>query len=89
MKILPPLFVVMIAILQFQLWVGDDSVAALNGLKIELENQQQSNAQLDQRNRQLEIEVLDLKNGYEAVEERAREELGMIGDGETFYLLVD
>jgi cell division protein FtsB len=43
---------------------------------------------LSERNEALEVEVLDLKNGLEAVEERARSELGMIEEGETFYLIV-
>ncbi len=62
---------------------------ALNMLQTELEAQRQSNSELEERNRLLEIEVVDLKTGLEAVEERARSELGMIEEGETFYLLVD
>ncbi len=75
-------------LLQYQLWLGDDSVRTLNSLELELQAQRSSNQQLELRNRLVEIEVLDLKNGLEAVEERARSELGMIEKGETFYLLV-
>ena len=46
-------------------------------------------ADLREGNRDLEVEVLDLKNGTEAIEERARSELGMIREGETFYIIVD
>lgn len=74
--------------LQYQLWLGDDSVRTLNALELEIEAQRANNENLEQRNRLVEIEVLDLKNGLEAVEERARSELGMIEKGETFYLLV-
>jgi cell division protein FtsB len=74
--------------LQYQLWLGEDSVRTLNMLELEVEAQRVNNAGLEQRNRLVEIEVLDLKNGLEAVEERARSELGMIEKGETFYLLV-
>ncbi len=74
--------------LQYQLWLGEDSVRTLNMLKLEVEAQRANNEGLGQRNRMVEIEVLDLKNGLEAVEERARSELGMIEKGETFYLLV-
>ena len=74
--------------LQYQLWLGDDSVRTLNRLELEVEAQRANNEKLEQRNRLVEIEVLDLKNGLEAVEERARSELGMIEQGETFYLLV-
>ena len=62
---------------------------ALNMLQTELDAQRQINAELEERNRLLEIEVVELKTGLEAVEERARSELGMIEEGETFYLLLD
>lgn len=75
--------------LQYQLWIGEDSVRALNLLEGELQAQQEINDALTARNEVLEVEVLDLKNGLEAVEERARSELGMIGEDETFYLIVD
>lgn len=61
----------------------------LNSLDSELEQQRQLNGQLEERNRLLEVEVYDLKNGLEAVEERARSELGMIAEGETFFMLID
>ena len=76
-------------LLQLQLWTGDGSVQSLNDLELELTAQREINAQLEQRNKHLEIEVLDLKNGLEAVEERARSELGMIGERETFYLIIE
>ena len=78
-----------VLILQYRLWLGDNSVRALNMLEVELEAQRSINVELEERNLVLEIEVLDLKNGVEAVEERARSELGMIGKDETFYLLID
>jgi cell division protein FtsB len=58
-------------------------------LEDELAAQRAENENLEARNRLLEIEVVDLKNGLEAVEERARSELGMIGEDETFYLIID
>jgi len=79
----------MFIILQYQLWLGEDSVRVLNSLDSELEQQRQLNGQLEERNRLLEVEVYDLKNGLEAVEERARSELGMIAEGETFFMLID
>ena len=89
MKILCALLGLVFVTLQYQLWLGDDSVRALNLLQDELQIQHAANQELVQRNRLLQIEVVDLKNGLEAVEERARSELGMIGKGETFYLLID
>ena len=76
-------------LLQYQLWLGENSVRTLNLLELELGEQRAHNAQMEARNTLLEIEVLDLKNGLEAVEERARSELGMIGKDETFYLIID
>lgn len=61
----------------------------LNSLEGELEIQRQLNGQLEERNKLLEVEVYDLKNGLEAVEERARSELGMIAEGETFFMVID
>ena len=80
---------VTVLLLQVQIWFGRSSVRAINQLEATLDTQRQGNAVLEQRNRQLEVEILDLKNGLEAVEERARSELGMIGKDETFYLIVD
>ena len=74
--------------LQYQLWLGEGSVRTLNRLELEVQAQRANNEGLEQRNTLVEIEVLDLKNGLEAVDERARSELGMIEKGETFYLLV-
>lgn len=89
MKVLFSILALMFIILQYQLWLGEDSVRVLNSLDSELEVQRQLNGQLEERNRLLEVEVYDLKNGLEAVEERARSELGMIAEGETFFMVID
>ncbi|MCH7672411.1 MAG: septum formation initiator family protein [Proteobacteria bacterium] len=89
MKILFAFLAFVIVTLQYQLWLGEGSIRVLNLLEVDLEAQRQGNAELTERNRLVEIEVLDLKNGLEAVEERARSELGMIREGEVFYLIVD
>ena len=89
MKILISLLVLVILSFQYQLWLGEDSVRALKLLEEEVAAQQAINDELQARNQMLEIEVIDLKNGLEAVEERARSELGMIGEDETFYLIID
>ena len=89
MKILYVLLGSTFCALQYQLWIGEYSIRALNMLEVELDVQGAVNKEMAERNRLLEIEVLDLKNGLEAVEERARSELGMIEDGETFYLLIE
>lgn len=75
--------------LQFQLWVGEGSVAALHRLRDDVAQRRISNEELAERNRSLEKEVLALKEGLDAIEERARTDLGMIRDDETFYLFIE
>ena len=89
MKHLFLIFTVLIVVLQFQLWIGDNSVRTLNSLKGEVSQQKSINLALEERNKKLEIEIVDLKTGVEAIEERARSELGMIEKGETFFLIVE
>ena len=89
MKVLYGFLIIVFLNFQFQLWLGEDSVRELNMLQTELDAQRQINAEIEERNRLLEIEVVELKTGLEAVEERARSELGMIEKGETCYLLLD
>ncbi len=89
MKLLFGFLIVTFLTFQFQLWLGEDSTRALNLLETELDAQREINASLEERNRLLEIEVVDLKTGTEAIEERARSELGMIEEGEKYYLLID
>jgi len=79
---------IVLLILQYQLWLGEDSMRSLNMLEAEMGAQRANNEGLEARNKLVEIEVLDLKNGLEAVEERARSELGMIEEGETFYMIL-
>ncbi|MFT7223513.1 MAG: cell division protein FtsB [Cellvibrionaceae bacterium] len=75
--------------LQYRLWVGEGSIAQQVDLQRKIEQYQAENEALRERNRILAMEVEALKNGLEAVEERAREDMGMIREGETFYLIVD
>mgnify|MGYP003299323823 FL=1 len=89
MKVLYGFLIIVFLNFQFQLWFGEDSVRELNMLQTELDAQRQISAEIEERNRLLEIGVVEFKTGLEAVEERARSELGMIEKGETFYLLLD
>ena len=75
--------------LQYPLWLGDGGVLALWKLKQEIAVQRQENSGLKERNLALEAEVRDLKEGYEALEERARAELGMVRRGETLYQIIE
>jgi cell division protein FtsB len=83
------LLVVLLVLLQYRLWVGDGSLAEVWGLYQQVEAQREENRRLQERNQALDAEVTDLKQGLDAIEERAREELGMVKDGETFYQIIE
>jgi len=89
MKKLLILLVVLLVYLQYSLWFGDGSLQDVWRLHQDVEQQRQENAVLRERNEALEAEVLDLQQGLEAIEERAREDLGMIKKGETFYQVIE
>ncbi len=80
---------VLLILLQIKLWTGNGSIPKVWELKSALEIKQQEKRRLSERNQVLEAEVRDLKSGLEAVEERARLELGMIKRGETFYQVIE
>jgi len=75
--------------LQYPLWLGDGGVLALWKIKQEIAVQKLENSGLKERNLALEAEVRDLKEGYEALEERARAKLGMVRRGETLYQIIE
>ncbi len=80
---------VLLVLLQFRLWVGEGSLAHLVALKREMTKQTAEIEVLLERNRILQAEVMALKQGTEMIEEKARGQLGMIKDGETFYMFAD
>lgn len=88
MRILTILLIVLFVGLQFRLWIGDGSLAEVWSLGQAVKAQQNENERLLARNDALAAEVRDLKQGKAAVEERARTELGMIAEGETFFQIV-
>ncbi len=85
------LFVLIIIFLglQYRLWFGEANLLLVRQLENQIADQQGENERLQTRNRQLEAEVMDLKKGLSAIEERARSDQGMIRQGETFYQLVE
>ncbi|MDP1932209.1 MAG: septum formation initiator family protein [Gammaproteobacteria bacterium] len=89
MKVLLATLVAILLVLQFNLWTGEGSFAQLRDLEAQLEMQREENVILAARNQELESEVLDLKTGLDAVEERARSEFGMVKKDETLYLIVE
>lgn len=88
MKIIIPLIILLIVHLQYRLWFGDGSIAQINEYQQRLNDLQQEVDKKNLRNESLRAEVLDIKKGQEAIEERAREELGMIREDETFFQIV-
>ena len=83
------IFLILVLIgLQYKLWFGDGSLSEVVQLSRELEIQKQKLQVLEERNRILEAQVLDLQNGLDAFEEKARNDLGMIKQGETFIQLI-
>ena len=88
MKILIAILILMFAGLQYKLWFGDGSLSEVVQLSRELEVQKARLRDLEERNRILEAQVLDLQNGLDAFEEKARNDLGMIKQGETFIQLI-
>jgi cell division protein FtsB len=74
--------------LQFKMWFGEGGYRDVQRLAQRVEQQAQENEVLAQRNRELQAEVEDLRQGLEAIEERARSELGLIKENEEFYQVV-
>lgn len=79
----------MLAGLQYRLWFGEANLRQIWQLETQIEQQQVENARLIERNKRLEAEVQDLKQGLAALEERARSEMGMVQEGETFFQLIE
>jgi cell division protein FtsB len=88
-KALVVLLVSLLALVQFRLWVGDKSLVEVWRLRQAIVEQGSENALLQSRNQRLEAEVRDLKTGLDAVEERARLELGMIHKDEIYFQIVE
>jgi len=82
------ILVVVLVVLQSRLWLSDGGLRELRELQDDVEVQSARNAELAARNEALVGEVTNLKQGVEAAEERARSDLGMVGENETFFLVV-
>ncbi|MDT8384762.1 MAG: cell division protein FtsB [Gammaproteobacteria bacterium] len=89
MKAIIAALAILFVLLQFKLWLGEGGIKDVWALDNAKALQVAENASLKERNQTLIAEVADLKQGYEAIEERARYDLGMIKEGETFYQVVD
>ena len=85
MRFLGLALVLLIALIQNPLWFGKGGWLRVHELDAQVEAQRETNIKLAARNATLDAEVLDLKQGYDAIEERARSELGMIKQDEMFF----
>ena len=88
MRLLNLLLLAILSWLQYDFWLGKNGMVDYLAVRDNVAVQQQANAELVQRNQQMYFEIHDLHRGQEAIEERARNELGMIGTGETFFRIV-
>ncbi len=89
MRIIAVILGLLFLILQYDLWIGEGSLRTVWLLQEDIAEQKQENKKISQRNEALFAEVNDLKKGNAAIEERARNELGMIKKGETYIQVVD
>lgn len=83
------IFAMVFASLQFQLWWGSGGLFELFSVQKQVQHIQRENQKLAIRNRILQAEVEDLKEGFDSVEEIARSDLGLIREGEIFYFFVN
>jgi cell division protein FtsB len=88
MKWLAAALVAAVILLQYRVWFSENGVREVERLQRAVAAQRAENEQLAERNQQLAAEVRDLKTGMDALEERARSDLGMIARNETFYQVV-
>ena len=88
MRIFAAILSFTLVLLQYRVWVSDHGLREVARLGAAVDAQAAANIEQRERNRQLVAEVNDLKGGLTALEERARSELGMVGNSETFYQVV-
>jgi cell division protein FtsB len=83
-RVVPALLIVLLVIVHAQLWIGRGSLPSVNEMQRRLSEQTAANAKTETDNARLSAEVKDLREGLEMVEEKAREELGMVKPNEIF-----
>lgn len=88
MRALLVILIVLLVALQLKMWFGEGGYRDVQRLALRVEEQARENETLAQRNRELQAEVEDLRQGLEAIEERARSELGLIKEDEEFFQVV-
>ena len=75
--------------MQVNIWLAKDGYSRIVEIKGLIQDQQKENNEMTSRNSQLKEEIKDLKDGFSAIEEKAREDIGMIKEGEEFYLITE
>ena len=88
MRVLALTLLLLLGWLQYTWWLGKNGMTDYQTVTSEIEVQQQVNANLTVRNTEMFAEIDDLRQGLDAIEERARHELGMVKEGETFYRMI-
>lgn len=89
MKFLVAFIFLIILLLQYRLWLGDGSIRQVNEYQQKVDQLKEQVNEKKERNEALYAEVQDLRKGEEAIEERARHELGMIKEDETFIQVIE
>lgn len=89
MRIIIVILLVLLLMLQYRVWLGEGGLPEVLKLDAEIDSVTLDVQRLQERNKTLDAEVLDLKTGLEAIEERARNELGMIRKDEVFYQVIE
>jgi len=89
LRFLLALLLLIFLALQYRLWVGEGSYAEVRHLQQEIANKKADLERMEKENQELRAEIEDLKKGLEAIQERARSELGMIKEGETYFQIVE
>ena len=89
MRLLAIALAALVLLIQYPLWLGKGGALRVWEMERQIEMQREVNGKLQMRNAALDAEVRDLKQGLEAVEERARSELGMIRKDEVFFQVLE
>ena len=87
MRLVTIVLIILFLLLQVDIWIKKDGYKRKVELTETIEMQTEANKEMKIRNNQLQQEIIDLRNGTEAIEEKARTEMGMIKEGEEFYLI--
>lgn len=88
MKMILGALIVLLVLLQYEFWFSDGGIKTVWQIQKRIEKQNKINEQLDKRNQLLISEINDLQNGNNAIEEHARNDLGMVKQGEVYYQVV-